>query len=69
MEQYGFTVHRRGKKISIGAEGWGYNVRFDRLEDGYTLDDLLAVLSGQKEHMPRKQAVPQACLLYTSRCV
>ena len=29
-------------------------------QDGYTLDDLLAVLSGQKEHMPRKQAVPQA---------
>src|SRR5699024_1303311 len=43
-----------------GAEGWGNNVRFDRLGDGYTLDDLLAVLSGQKEHMPRKQAVPQA---------
>ena len=48
------------KNISIGAEGWGNNVRFDRLGDGYTLDDLLAVLSGQKEHMPRKQAVPQA---------
>ena len=29
-------------------------------QDGFTLDDLLAVLSGQKEHMPRKQAVPQA---------
>ena len=29
-------------------------------QDGYTLDDLLAVLSGQKEHTPRKQAVPQA---------
>ena len=60
LEQDGFTVHRRGKNISIGAEGWGNNVRFDRLGDGYTLDDLLAVLSGQKEHMPRKQAVPQA---------
>ena len=60
LEQDGFTVHRRGKTISIGAEGWGNNVRFDRLGDGYTLDDLLAVLSGQKEHTPRKQAVPQA---------
>ncbi len=59
MEQDGFTVHRRGKTISISAEGWGNNVRFDRLGDGYTLDDLLAVLSGQKEHTPRKQAVPQ----------
>ena len=60
LEQDGFTVHRRGKTISIGAEGWGNNVRFDRLGDGYTLDDLLAVLSGQKEHTPRKQPAPQA---------
>ena len=63
LEQDGFTVHRRGKTISISAEGWGNNVRFDRLGDGYTLDDLLAVLSGQKEHTPRKQAVPQAAPL------
>ena len=34
----------------------------NRLGDGYTLDDLLAVLSGQKEHTPRKQTVPQAAL-------
>ncbi len=59
LEQDGFTVHRRGKTISISTEGWGNNVRFDRLEDGYTPDDLLAVLSGQKEHMPRKQPTPQ----------
>ena len=60
LEQDGFTVHRRGKTISIGAEGWGNNVRFDRLGDGYTMDDLLAVLSGQKEHTPRKQTTTQA---------
>ena len=59
LEQDGFTVHRRGKTISISTEGWDKNVRFDRLEDGYTPDDLLAVLSGQKEHMPRKQPTPQ----------
>ena len=59
LEQDGFTVHRRGKTISISTEGWGNNVRFDRLGDGYTPDDLLAVLSGQKEHMPRKQPTPQ----------
>ena len=60
LEQDGFTVHRRGKTISISAEGWGNNVRFDRLGDGYTLDDLLAVLSGQKEHTPRKKTAVQA---------
>ena len=32
----------------------------DRLGDGYTLDDLLAVLSGQKEHTPRKLTAVQA---------
>ena len=60
LEQDGFTVHRRGKTISISAEGWGNNIRFDRLGDGYTLDDLLAVLSGQKEHTPRKETAVQA---------
>ena len=45
-------IHRRG--------GLGNNVRFERLGDGYTLDDLLAVLSGQKEHTPRKHPAPQA---------
>ena len=60
LEQDGFTVHRRGKTISISAEGWGNNVRFDRLGDGYTLDDLLAVFSGQKEHTPRKETAVQA---------
>ncbi|WP_298730400.1 relaxase/mobilization nuclease domain-containing protein [uncultured Subdoligranulum sp.] len=58
LEQDGFTVHRRSKTISIGAKGWGNNVRFDRLGDGYTLDDLLAVLSGQK-HTPRKKNAAQ----------
>ena len=62
LEQDGFTVHRRGKTISISAEGWGNNVRFDRLGDSYTLDDLLAVLSGQKEHTPRKETAVQATL-------
>ena len=64
LEQDSFTVHRRGKTISIGAEGWDKNVRFDRLGDGYTLDDLLAALSGQKEHTPRKQPAPQAAVFW-----
>ena len=64
LGQDGFTVHRRGKTISISAEGWGNNVRFDRLGDGYTLGDLLAVLSGQKEHTPRKLTAVQAAPLW-----
>ena len=34
--------------------------RLDSLGEGYTLDDLLAVLSGQKEHTPRKKSAVQA---------
>ena len=72
LEQDGFTVHQRGKTISISAEGWGNNVRFDRLGDGYTLDDLLEVLSGQKEHTPRSKPMrrllhPRSICWRTSR--
>ena len=34
--------------------------RLDSLGDGYTLEDLLAVLAGQKEHTPRQKPVKQA---------
>ena len=58
---------RHGEKMLFGANN-EKGIVFENMklkvvtvgQDGYTLDDLLAVLSGQKEHMPRKQAVPQA---------
>ena len=34
--------------------------RLDSLGDGYTLEDLLAVLAGQKEHTPRQKSAKQA---------
>ena len=40
--------------------GWDKVARLDSLGEGYTLDDLLAVLSGQKEHTPRKKSAVQA---------
>ena len=36
------------------------HLRLDSLGDGYTLEDLLAVLAGQKEHTPRQKPVKQA---------
>ena len=40
--------------------GWGKVSRLDSLGEGYTLEDLLAVLAGQKEHTPRQKSVKQA---------
>lgn len=34
--------------------------RLDSLGDGYTLEDLLAVLAGQKEHTPRQKSAKQS---------
>lgn len=72
LEQDGFTVHRRGKTISISAEGWGNNVRFDRLGDGYTLNDLLAALPARKSIRPaikpsRRSPRPRSICWWTSR--
>ena len=70
LEQDGFTVHRRGKTISIGAEGWGNNVRFDRLGDGYTLDDMSS--PARKSIRPaskpsRRPLRPRSICWWTSR--
>ena len=40
--------------------GWSKVSRLDSLGDGYTLEDLLAVLAGQKEHTPRRKSIKQA---------
>ena len=40
--------------------GWSKVSRLDSLGDGYTLEDLLAVLAGQKEHTPRQKSAKQA---------
>ena len=39
---------------------WRKVSRLDSLGKGYTLEDLLAVLAGQKEHTPRQKPVKQA---------
>ena len=72
LEQDAFTVHRRGKTISISAEGWGNNVRFDRLGDGYTLDDLLASSPVRKSIRPARKPLcrpprPGSICWWTSR--
>ena len=53
-------VSKRGKSYRLKLPGWGKVSRLDSLGDGYTLEDLLAVLAGQKEHTPRRKPVKQA---------
>ena len=39
--------------------GWNKAARLDSLGQGYTLEDLLVVLTGQKDHTPKKKVVIQ----------
>lgn len=55
LQEDGCEVVRRGKTYSLRAPGRKGTVRMDSLKEGYTEDDLLAVLSGKREHTPRKK--------------
>ena len=58
LEKSGCTVERRGKHITLCAPGWKKPVRLRSLGEGYTQEDLTAVLAGTREHTPCK--VPAA---------
>ena len=63
LEKSGCTVERRGKHITLCAPGWKKPVRLRSLGEGYTQEDLTAVLAGTREHTPCKvpaAAVPTA---------
>lgn len=56
LQEAGCEVSRRGKSINLKMPGWSRVSRLNSLGDGYTLDDLLAVLAGEKEHIPSPRA-------------
>ena len=58
LEKSGCIVERRGKHITLCAPGWKKPVRLCSLGEGYTQEDLIAVLAGTREHTPCK--VPAA---------
>ena len=60
LREGGCEVSKRGKSYRLKRPGWDRAARLDSLGAGYTLDDLLAVLSGKKEHTPRKKPSVQA---------
>ena len=55
LQESGCEVSRRGKSYRLKLQGWNKAARLDSLGQGYTLEDLLAVLTGQKEHTPKKK--------------
>ena len=60
LRESGCEVSKRGKSYRLKLPGWGKVSRLDSLGDGYTLEHLLAVLAGQKEHTPRQKPGRQA---------
>ena len=59
LRESGCEVSKRGKSYRLKLPGWGKVSRLDSLGDGCTLEHLLAVLAGQKEHTPRQKPVRQ----------
>lgn len=59
LQEAGCEITHRGKSINLRLDGWDRPSRMSSLGDGYTLDDLLAVLAGQKEHIPHKKPTTQ----------
>ena len=60
LRESGCEVSKRGKSYRLKLPGWSKVSRLDSLGDDYTLEHLLAVLTGQKEHTPRQKPVRQA---------
>ena len=53
-------VSRRGQAIRLNAPGWKNVARMDeKLGQGYSEDEIRAVLAGEKEHTPRKKPAVQ----------
>ena len=55
LREAGCEVSKRGKSYRLKIPGWSKVARLDSLGKGYTLEDLLAVLAGQKEHLPHQK--------------
>ena len=54
LEEQGFSV-KRGKHLTLLHTDFKKSIRLDSLGEGYTEADLRAVLSGEKEHTPKKR--------------
>lgn len=60
LVEMGCEVSRRGQTIRLKAPGWKNVARMDgKLGQGYSEDEIRAVLAGKKEHTPRKKPAAQ----------
>lgn len=55
LEAKGFTA-KRGKHITLKHENFKKTVRLDSLGEGYTEEEIRAVLLGKRKHVQRKQS-------------
>ena len=60
LTEMGCDVSRRGKSYRLKLLDWSKPARLDSLGEGYTLDDLQAVLSGKKVHKPKGKTITPA---------
>ena len=58
LAEEGYRV-KRGKHLSFSHDEFKQNVRMDSLGEGYTEDEIRAVLQGQKQHTPKKRRANQ----------
>lgn len=56
LRDAGYEI-KSGKELSFRCAGQKRFVRMDTLGDGYTKEEILAVLKGEKSHTPRKRKV------------
>lgn len=55
LEEKGFTV-KRGKHITLKHENFKKAIRLESLGDGYTEEDIRAVLLGKRKHVQRQRS-------------
>ena len=54
LNEIGYTAVRRGKNISFRHPDYKSSIRMNSLGEGYTEADIRAVLSGERQHTPKK---------------
>lgn len=58
LEQQGYEI-KRGKHISVKGKGQKRFIRFRTLGEGYSEDEIKAVIAGKAEHRPRQKQPPK----------
>lgn len=62
LEEKGFTA-KRGKHIALRYKDFKKAIRMDSLGDGYTEEDIRAVLIGKRKHVQRKRSNRNSLLI------